>query len=102
KTLTEISIHESAHFVLTHVLCPTHAQDSISIKRQHQTWGRVSGESIYGIENITIKDVENEIVTLYAGYIAEVLICNVNTSIARLGARGDFEVAEQLLDLTNW
>ena len=94
---TAISIHESAHFVLTHLLCPTHFQSKISILKKDGILGRVIGESIDGIENPSRKVVESEVISLYAGYIAEILICGTKPSFARLGAQGDFDVADYVL-----
>lgn len=94
---TAISVHESAHFVLTHLLCPTHFQTEIPILKRDETLGRVTGESIDGIESPSRKVVENEVVTLYAGYIAEILICGTKPSFARLGAQCDFDVADHVL-----
>lgn len=101
QTLTSTSVHESAHFVLTKILRPTDIQLSITIKKNEDNLGSVLSESIYGQSGISHEDIENAIATLYAGYIAEIIICKTPASLARKGAVADFEAISVLLSLTD-
>lgn len=91
------SIHEAAHFVLGYILCASNYQHEISILKVGDALGHVNGEDLSGYEKPTRKDIENEIISLYAGYFAELLICGKKKSVAKHGAQSDFEKANDLL-----
>lgn len=102
QTIRGVSIHEAAHFVLTNILCPTHQQVKVSIAPEHRTLGRVLGETLFSQENFSIKDIESEVITLYAGYVAEMLFCKTQVRIAKMGAQDDFDVANDVLRNTKF
>jgi ATP-dependent Zn protease len=103
QNLNATSTHEAAHFVVTHMLCPTNYQDVISIIPFDGTLGRVIGEDLHGTDpgKLSMDDIENAVITLYSGYMGEILICKTPSRIAKLGAADDFELADEYLELTD-
>jgi|GEM_PF-7095140 len=89
--LFKTAMHEAAHFVLNNYLVPNNVIDRITIIKVKNSLGTVRGEDISGYERISSSLISKEISILYAGYMAEVYLCNQKKKIARLHACGDLE-----------
>lgn len=87
--------HEAAHFVVMYRLDPTSAVGPVSIRAHGDSLGRAASVSPFG-EGDSTRGIEHEAVALFAGYYAE-LRYGTREDVARAGADGDFDTADELL-----